>query len=324
MSDLNEPEEFPPDELSPDTDEDAGPASTEHPPRPLRRMILRSTAALPALVTLMNGAAGFASIHYATKDGLTAPESVDLAAAWHLTVSAHLAVAAWLIFAAMVADALDGRLARMTRQATDFGAQLDSLCDAISFGVAPAVLMVHTVSTALAEQIRPFDIFQPEGSILSRLVMAIAVVYMSCAILRLARFNIENAPDVLHHMRFKGLPSPAAAATVASLVLLFNYLEAEPTWKSAAWLKVSAGATLPAVTLAVALMMISRFEYPHVVNRLATGRWSMRFIVAVLGAIALMLVHLRLTLSVVTLAFAASGPVIAVIRKVRHRPPPIA
>jgi len=100
------------------------------------RRILRDTSFLPALVTLMNGIAGFAAIHYATKGSLGSAEL------------GNLTLSAWLIFAAIVFDALDGRVARMTRKATDFGAQLDSLCDAVSFGVAPGILMAHAVIAA--------------------------------------------------------------------------------------------------------------------------------------------------------------------------------
>ena len=85
----------------------------------------------------------------------------------------------------MVFDALDGRLARMTRQASDFGGQLDSLCDAVSFGVAPAMLMVQTVATYLPGG--EFDMFHQNSTLLGKLVFAIGILYLCCAILRLAR-----------------------------------------------------------------------------------------------------------------------------------------
>ena len=118
--------------------------------KPLHKTVLRSIAALPSLVTLMNGTAGFLSIHYATKAGLGHAEGL-----------ANLTISAWLIFAALLFDALDGRVARMTRQSSDFGAMLDSLCDIISFGVAPAVLMVHAV--AMTKQIHDFEFFKPQS-----------------------------------------------------------------------------------------------------------------------------------------------------------------
>ena len=283
----------------------------ERPAKRPRKRILRDTAVLPTLTTLMNGVSGFAAIHYATKAGLG-----------HVDAIGNLKIAALLVFVAMVFDALDGRLARMTRQATDLGAQLDSLCDAISFGVAPAVLMVQTVALALAEQMGPFDVFAEEGSPLGRVVMVIAAVYLCCALLRLARFNVENAPDVLHHMEFKGLPSPAAAATVAAMVLLFDYLQAVPGgWKSAEWLKIAAGATLPATTLLTAWLMISRFRYPHVVNQLLRGRRPLWVIVLVLAAVVSALVYFQLALATATLIFALLGPVNAILRRFGLAPP---
>ena len=107
-------------------------------PGPRRTRILRGIAALPSMVTLGNGIAGFAAIHFATKPlpaALMDPAHSAAAGAW---LTQNMVLAAWLVFVAMVFDALDGRLARMTRRTSDFGGQLDSLCDAISFGVAPA------------------------------------------------------------------------------------------------------------------------------------------------------------------------------------------
>jgi len=282
----------------------------EQRPRRVRRRILRDTAVLPTLTTLLNGVAGFAAIHYATRSGLGD------------ATTANLSVAALLIFVAMVFDALDGLLARAIRQATDLGAQLDSLCDAISFGVAPAILMLQTVSMALKEQLRPFDAFASVGSPLGRVLMVVAAVYVCCTLLRLARFNVENAPDVLHHMEFKGLPSPAAAATVAAMVLLFGYLQTVPGgWKSAEWLQITAGATLPSVTLATALLMISRFGYPHLVNRLFRRRRSLWVIAAALAAIVTSWVYYELALAVGALLYAASGPAVALYRVFRPLPP---
>jgi len=272
---------------------------------PLRRMILRNTAGLPALVTLLNGIAGFASIYYATRHGLRGVSTSDVS------------IAAWLIFVAMAFDAIDGRLARVTRRATDFGAQLDSLCDVISFGVAPAVLMILTVS--LTKQISDFDIFLPKAPALGKLVMAVAVLYVCCAVLRLARFNIENAPDLLSHICFKGLPSPAAAATVAGLVLLFGRLQVEEGWKAASWLNITVGAALPAVTFSVSLLMISRFRYPHLINQFISGRKSFGYIVRAVLVIVAALVFLHMALALATLVFAGSGPVRFLVTRARSR-----
>ena len=271
-------------------------------------MILRHTAALPALVTLLNGIAGFASIYYATKE---VPGATDVP-------SPNLMLAAWLVFAALAFDALDGRLARMTRKATDFGAQLDSLCDVVSFGVAPAILMIRAVS--VTRQIEEFDIFMPQAPVLGKAVVAIGAIYVCCAVLRLARFNIENAPDLLRHLYFKGLPAPGAAAAVAALVLLFGHLQQfEEGLKSARWLNITVGLALPAVTLTTALLMISRLRYPHLINRFIVGKRSFGYIVWAVVLIVLAWVFLQMAVALVALVFAASGPADALIGRFRRR-----
>jgi len=267
-------------------------------PRPvLRRTVLKTTSALPVLVTLLNGTAGFAAIHYATKAGL------DGAGGFH-----NVMIAAWMIFAALLFDALDGRLARMTRQATDFGAQLDSLCDIISFGVAPAVLMVHTAS--LTRQIPDFEFIEPHASNLGKVVMVIAVIYVCCAALRLARFTVENAPDLLHHLHFTGLPSPAAAVLVASMVLLFGHIQGpHGSARMMKWLNITVGVALPSLTFVTSLLMVSRFRYPHLVNRFVIGKKPFGHVVVIVIGLIIGLVFLMYALPTATLIYAASGPV---------------
>ncbi len=275
--------------------------------RPLRKTVLRSISALPTIVTLMNGIAGFASIHYATKAGLGNAGGIG-----------NLMIAAWLIFAALLFDALDGRVARMTRQATDFGAQLDSLCDIISFGAAPAILMVHAV--AMTKQIPDFEFFAPQASMLGKVVMVIAVIYLCCAVLRLARFTIENAPDLLHHLYFRGLPSPAAAVLVAAMVLLFGHIQsAEEGLKSARWLNITVGVALPAATLAVAILMVTRFRYSHLVNRFVIGRKPFSHVVITVVVIAAALMFGQFALPLAAIAYAASGPIISLWKKFSNR-----
>ncbi len=107
--------------------------------------------------------------------------------------------AAVAIFVAMVLDGLDGRVARMTRTQSEFGAEYDSLSDMVSFGAAPALVMYEW---ALKD--------------LGRAGWIAAFVYCACAALRLARFNTNI--DVIDKRWFQGLPSPAAAALVAGFI----------------------------------------------------------------------------------------------------------
>ena len=122
----------------------------------------------------------------------------------------ELTTAAPFIGVAVVLDMLDGRIARMTGTSSDFGVQLDSLADLISFGMAPAILA-----------------FQWGLSPLGRLGWAVGFVYLTAAALRLARFNIQQVSDKRY---FVGLPSPAAAGIPAATVF---YLPGRPARLSA-------------------------------------------------------------------------------------------
>ncbi len=102
------------------------------------------------------------------------------------------------IYAAMIMDIMDGRLARLTNTMSEFGSEYDSLSDMVSFGVAPALLMYEFVLTDLG-----------------RLGSLIAFIYIACAALRLARFNVAKVDDKRY---FIGVPSPGAAAMIASII----------------------------------------------------------------------------------------------------------
>ena len=124
--------------------------------------------------------------------------------------------AAICVFVAMVLDSLDGRVARMTKTQTAFGAELDSLADMVSFGAAPALIVYEWALTSLPSP---------------RVAWAAAFIYAACAALRLARFNVQIGS--VDKRFFNGLPSPAAASVVAGFVLLMDDLDtagAEVAW----------------------------------------------------------------------------------------------
>lgn len=306
----HQPDNLPPDAERDEVDiepSDAAPASRHE-------RVLRGTAALPAMFTIGNGVSGFASIYFATKDrlGEATPH--------------NLAVACWMILLAMVFDMLDGRVARMTRRTSDFGGQLDSLCDVISFGVAPAMLMLRVMATALHGQIESVLFWDSDA--LGRVTFVFAAVYMACATLRLARFNVENDPDESAHMSFRGLPSPGAAAAVAGMVLLFAHISAVgsradviASWKTSEWLLTTVSVVLPLVTLACGLLMVSRFTYPHVVNQYMRGRKPFGYIVKlVMIVLAALVLSPYVAAALAAVLYALSGPVGAILRKLRPRP----
>jgi len=155
--------------------------SFSRPDRPKRKR--RGMFLLPSLITVGNMFCGYACVMYAMRG--------------------DLAVAAPFIGIAVVLDMMDGRIARMTGTSSEFGLQLDSLADVISFGVAPAIL---AFAWGLSE--------------LGRWGWAVGFVYVVACAMRLARFNVQTTTQV-DKRYFIGLASPAAAGVIASTVFAF-------------------------------------------------------------------------------------------------------
>jgi len=214
--------------------------------RRVRRHRVRYVTLLPSLITLLNGIFGFTAIVLASKANEPTVGKMSC-----------FAVAGYMVLLAMFADMLDGRLARMSQSTSSFGGQLDSLCDLISFGVAPAFIMLRLVESELELH----EIFC--GNLLHRFIWLVALVYFSCAAIRLARFNVENDENEMAHMSFVGLPSPGAAGVVISLVVFQQ--EQVPDLDQLVY-------ALPLATLGVAVLMVSRVRYPHIVNVYLRGK----------------------------------------------------
>ena len=150
------------------------------------------------------------------------------------------------ILLACLFDALDGRLARMQGQSSDFGREFDSLADIVSFGIAPA-LLVHDIVLQEFEQV------VKGGGWL------IACVYLVCGAMRLARFNCLAARDIQDPedaKSFRGCPIPAAAGVIVSLTLTLLWLDGSNReigrWKYA----------LPVLMLLLSYLMVSNLRYP--------------------------------------------------------------
>ncbi len=156
------------------------------------KKIKKARFALPNLVTLGSVFCSFLSMTFALNaQSLVGPERLD-----------SLTYAALAILGSIVFDLFDGKVARWTNTCTKFGMELDSLADGVSFGVTPAILIY---SFALS-QLRVFGLIA-------------CFIFVSGALLRLARFNIE-APDEGVQTYFKGIPAPGGAACVTSVVLM--------------------------------------------------------------------------------------------------------
>lgn len=267
-----------------------------------RRAYIRSVYFLPSLATLGNAVSGFGAIYVAAMVVPGAPPLRDPLA--NFFASHGFSAAAYFIFLAMVFDALDGRLARFARHTTDFGGQLDSLADVISFGLAPAFV-----------GLRLFSVLGPNWDLtITRLIWAIGALFICCASIRLARFNVSNEHGEQHHFSFLGLPSPGAAGAVAGLILMQQDL-ARQSWDLLSKICLVA---LPAVVLGCGLLMVSHLRYPHLVNRYLRGRRSIGRLVAVLGIIALLAVAHQYVLGLGTIAFAAWGPTAWLIARIKR------
>ncbi len=245
---------------------------------------------LPTLLTLGNGVCGFAAIAYASKINLDGAVDMDL-------VDYYFLLSSGLILLAMLFDVLDGYAARLSKSATEFGGQLDSLCDAISFGAAPAFLLLRLGQEWQAQPL------------VAKSVAIIAGLYLACAVLRLARFNTENSPDPASHKRFKGLPSPAAAGCVASIAILRADLGASWTGLDPHILQGFVRVWAPIGALVAALLMVSRFSYPHFGRQLLHGKRQFQFVVQAVCVLAIVALTPHLALFMIFWAYALMGPV---------------
>ena len=292
----------------------------------------RRIAVLPALLTLGNCLCGFASLHYTAMGDNLAPAS-PLTGSTTLGVS-NYAFAGYLIFLAMVFDLFDGFMARLARATSDFGGELDSLADMVSFGVAPAFLALSVISRVMspaADATGPYDALDPMAeSLLGRLFWVIGAIYVSCTALRLARFNVHNQHREDAHMKFQGLPSPGAAGVVASSVIFFETLQ--PAAHHVLWFQVDphfsnflrAGFpyAMPVILLGSALLMVSRLNFAHVINQYLRGRRPLGYIVRLVVVVALLMVWPQLTALAVIYLYALSAPVAWAYRRVFRRNEP--
>ena len=197
-----------------------------------RRVVARSKFALPSTITLISVLCGFSSIVMSINAGMEDPGHSFM---W----------AALLLVLAGVFDGLDGRVARATNTATEFGVQLDSLADVLSFGMAPAIL---------AYRYGFFD-FGASDPRLRAVGWAASFFFVACGALRLARFNVQVG--FVDSRFFMGMPIPAGAACVASVVMCWPSSPSSPVY-----------AYLFATELfLVGLLMVSNVRFPSFKKR---------------------------------------------------------
>ncbi len=278
-----------------------------------RERVLKTVAVLPSLATLGNLLCGLGaiyvcmlSIHAAGSDLFR--ETFGSTRLNNLFPT-FLAIAAYLLVVAMFFDGIDGRLARLTRKTSEFGAQLDSLADIVSFGVAPAILVLCIAYPGNVVELTNLE------RIYWRAEWVMAAIFVCCAALRLARFNVENVEDEAAHMGFRGLPTPGAACAVIGLVILHQDMIKDLASTGTSNLVAR---LIPPFTMLLGLLMVSRFRYSHLINTMLRGRRPFRQVVALVILLLIgLVVQFQLTIALVAVVYALSGPVGAMLIKVR-------
>ena len=261
-----------------------------------RRRRLPPMSVLPTLCTLGNLVCGFAAIPYASMPA-------EFTGPWGWS---GLTCAGVLIFVGMLLDAVDGWIARLTNSSSELGGQLDSLADVVTFGVAPAWMMLRLVTTDVG-----LPIIGPEADdALAKVVWAVAVVYLCCAALRLARFNVETGSSVERSDSFRGLPSPGAAGAVTSLILLHQHVMAGRFGDDVPPIFARGAALgLPFVTLLAAFAMVSAIPYAHVTNRYLSGSRSFTYVARLVVVLGLVMWFPQETLAVLFMSYLIAGPI---------------
>lgn len=237
-----------------------------------QRRFRRGVYLLPSAFTLANLFCGYACVVYTMRG---TPADFEMAAAF--------------VGLAYVFDVLDGRIARMTGTATDFGLQFDSLADVVSFGIAPAVL-------TFAWGLEP----------LHRVGWVAGFIYVTAAAVRLARFNVQHVTDKRY---FVGLPSPAAAAVLVTTVLV--YPEGIRFY----------GASVPVllVVLVPAFLMVSTIRFRSFKSIDLKQRWSPTVLLLLALFLGAIVTHPGLVLLVLAYAYLLSAFVEMGVNRLRRR-----
>jgi CDP-diacylglycerol--serine O-phosphatidyltransferase len=192
---------------------------------------------------------------------------------------------AYAIVAAAIFDLLDGRLARLTRSTSKFGAEYDSLCDLVSFGVAPGIMLFQWA-------LNPFG----------RLGWVACFLFVACGALRLARFNVQA--NIVEKNYFQGLPIPMAAGIVASSILAFQDLE----------LEASGNIGLLVMTALLAFVMVSNFRYRSFKDLDLKERMPFRYLLLGVGVLVIVALRPEVMLFVLFFGYAVLGAVFGVFK----------
>ncbi len=201
------------------------------------------------------------------------------------SIKGNYVFAAYAIVAAAIFDQLDGRVARLTHSTSLFGSEYDSLCDLVSFGMAPSLLMYLWA-------LHPFP----------RIGYLFAFIYVACGALRLARFNVQK--EVESNVFFLGLPIPMAAGLIAGSVMCFEEL----SWQA------QGSPWLLAMTLLVGLFMVSNFPYRSFKEVNFKERFPFHYLVLGVFIFAVVAYYPEVMIFFLFLGYAILGAVTGVLR----------
>ena len=204
------------------------------------------------------------------------------------SINGEFTIAAISIMIAMMWDTLDGRVARLTNTQSAFGAEYDSLADLVSFGLAPALLVYE------------WSLYE-----LGRFGWLAAFVYLACAALRLARFNTQVG--IADKRFFQGLPSPAAAGVIASMIWLKIW-----TFASFDSEVISLGYYLGAgITILCGILMVSNVRY-YSFKELDSKKASFRFLLLIVLSLIILMYKPNIILFTGFFLYLLSGPLITI------------
>ena len=248
---------------------------------------------IPTTLTIGNSLCGFAAILYSFH-AYTMPKDL---------IPNVMALSSYIILGAMIFDALDGFFARLFNAASMHGVQMDSLADMVTFGVAPAVVV-----SVIAHRFREL-----QGNSFY-FVWIMSALYLGCAALRLATYNVHALQEKKSSEKFQGLPSPGAAAAICSLIIFFSSADAVHEFIVF---------YLPAYTGILGLLMVSKIKYTHVGKWLVSTRRNPRRLTGLVGFLVLLYFSPILVSVIAINAYVLLGPVATVIRWLKHSEVPI-
>ncbi len=202
------------------------------------------------------------------------------------SITGDFSTAASFILIAMILDALDGRIARITKTMSKFGSEFDSLSDLVAFGVAPAIL---AYTWALSSY--------------GKIGWLLAFLYVACGALRLARFNVQIG--LIESKYFKGLPTPGAAAVVATAVQLYIYLGGEGEFKHVFVL---------IMIFALSLLMVSAIKFYSFKDLNYFAKKPLMSLVLVVGIMIIIVAEPQIMMFTFALGYSFSGPIWWLVR----------